>query len=298
MGVLDDIRADLIDSSASINNTLRKALVFAHEVHSPELRQWATSELNGYSLDDTIPSYRRVPLPVFGTFVGVASQARNVMLTTSGLPDDIKDIADYLLLLEGVAALEDTLATGEKELQRTLLPEMTELLRENLHMSGMKLFQAYQRVPRQVFAEVVDTVKTRLLEFVLELQDSRVTPEALSTGEIDPELVRKAVDVRIYGNNNVIAVGEEVHQEVSNVSQQNLDSLLEHLRGNDVSDNDLIELKQAILSETQPPTGHFGPKVSSWIGGMVSKAASGAWNASIAVAPGILQNAIRSYYGG
>ena len=298
MGVLDDIRADLIDSSADTKNTLRKALVLAHEVHSVELRQWVMSELNGYSIDDTIPSYRRVPLPVFGMFVGAARQARNVLLTTSGLPNEIKDSADYLLVLEGIAALEDIQATGEKELQRTLMPEMTELLRENQYMSGMVLFQAYQRVPRQVFAEVVDTVKTRLLEFALELQNNSLTPETLSTGEIDDELIRKALNVHIYGNNNVVAVGEKVHQEVGNVNHQDLDSLLSHLRGHDVSDDDLAALKQDILSETTPSTGDFGPKVSSWVERMVSKAASGAWNVSMAVAPRILQKAITSYYGG
>ena len=69
MNLLDEIRADLIDQSASLPNTLRKARVLAHELQSQELRDWVNSELNGYPNYD-VPEYRRFRLPVFGTFHG------------------------------------------------------------------------------------------------------------------------------------------------------------------------------------------------------------------------------------
>ena len=79
MSLLDELRADLINDSANVATTLRKALVLADEVDSPELRAWTLSELEGYPEPpfDDVPSYRRVYLPVYGTFLGGAAKGRN-----------------------------------------------------------------------------------------------------------------------------------------------------------------------------------------------------------------------------
>ena len=92
-------------------------------------------------------------------------------------------------------------------------------------------------------------------------------------------------------------MGEEVHQEVSTISKGDLEALLEHFRSHDVSSEDLLELKQAVLSESPASDGNFGPKVSSWIGKMVSKAASGAWKVGVDQAVGIVTKAILRYNG-
>ena len=98
MSLLDDIRNDLIDVSARLPDTLRKALVLAHMVHSPDLQRWAESELDGYSIGDNIPTYRQVPLPVFGDFYGSVARFRRQILTTRGLPDEVRRLADNLLV--------------------------------------------------------------------------------------------------------------------------------------------------------------------------------------------------------
>ena len=48
MALMDDIRSDLIDESASVSNTLRKAKMLAYDLELPEFREWVDSELNGY----------------------------------------------------------------------------------------------------------------------------------------------------------------------------------------------------------------------------------------------------------
>ena len=48
MALIDNIRSDLIDESASVSNTLRKAKILANDLGLPEFREWVDSELNGY----------------------------------------------------------------------------------------------------------------------------------------------------------------------------------------------------------------------------------------------------------
>ncbi len=100
---------------------------------------------------------------------------------------------------------------------------------------GGALFQAYQKVPSQYIVGVLDSVKTKLLELVLALQGNSVTPEAVASGEVATEVVRNIFNVTINGDNNTIATGENVHQEVKTVQKGDLNSLMEHLRGHNVT---------------------------------------------------------------
>lgn len=47
MSLLDEIRTDLVNESASLSNTLRKAKIFASEIGLPAFREWVGFELEG-----------------------------------------------------------------------------------------------------------------------------------------------------------------------------------------------------------------------------------------------------------
>ena len=59
MSLLDDIRTDLVNESAHLSNTLRKAKILANAIGLPEFREWVDSELSGYVDRGKVPSYRR-----------------------------------------------------------------------------------------------------------------------------------------------------------------------------------------------------------------------------------------------
>ena len=299
MDLLNDIRQDLLNESATLENTLRKARVLAHEVQSLELRQWVMSELDGYLGDGSVPDYRRIPLPVSGTFLGpYRRRISNELLSTSGLEEPFKELADVLVVFEGVAEISERLTSADQEFKRPLPPEIVHMLRGKIHMSGgMVLSEAYQRVPRGVLHGVLDTVKNRLLEFILELQGKAVTLESVASGVVEPEEIRNAVSVTIYGNHNVVATGENIQQVIEHVQTGNLDSLLEQLKECKVCDEDLMELADSIAAEPMVSEANFGPKVSGWIGGMLSKAASGIWQVGLKEGSQILTDALKSYYG-
>lgn len=55
-----ELQRDALDSSVSILNLLRKALVVAQKLSVKEFREWIELELNGYSTGAEIPEYRLV----------------------------------------------------------------------------------------------------------------------------------------------------------------------------------------------------------------------------------------------
>lgn len=58
MGIMEDVRRDLISGSANLSNTLRKARVLASRIKLPEFQEWVKSELGGYADISSVPDYR------------------------------------------------------------------------------------------------------------------------------------------------------------------------------------------------------------------------------------------------
>ena len=106
MNLLDEICSDLVNESASLSNTLRKAKILANAIGLPEFREWVEFELNGYKSLKDLPEYRHFSPTNFGTFVGpFQSMTKNVVLPTFNLPDDLKEYAENFYFFQGVGEL-------------------------------------------------------------------------------------------------------------------------------------------------------------------------------------------------
>ncbi len=299
MSLIDDIRTDLVNESAGLSNTLRKAKILASEIGLPEFREWVDFELSGYPDKDKVPSYRCFPATNLGKFSGpFQSGLRNVVLPTYNLPNPVKDFAENLVFLEGVGALEGILAQESTSYQKKWPQEFVFLSREAIPMSGgMVLVDAYQALPPYLISGILDNVKNKLLDFMLGLQESEGTSEGLNKGVVGQEVIRNLFYMNIYGNHNIVASGENVNQEANLVQEGDVSSLLNHFRELNVSTDDLREIEHAVSQEKEALNGEFGPKVRAWIGGMVSKAASGTWKIGLDTASKVLMDSLRRFYG-
>ena len=295
MSLLDDIRSDLVNESATLSNTLRKAKILASSIGLPEFREWVDSELDGYNDRDKVPSYRRFRPTNLGTFAGpFNSGAKNVVLPTYNLPDLVRDLAENLIFFEGVGALEAQASDGR---QIKWPQEMIFLAREAIQMSGgMVLVDAHQPIPTHIFSGILDQVKNKLLDFVLGLEENNVTPEDLANRTVAPEVARSVFYITIQGDHNTVASGERVDQQVISVQKGDMESLLNRLRELSVDDKDLRELEDIVSAEPEAPGGNYGPRMRSWLGGMITKASTGLWKIGVEAASKELTDALNSYY--
>ena len=100
----------------------------------------------------------------------------------------------------------------------------------------------------------------------------------------------------IYGPANV--VGAASHSSVVlNVMQGDFASLKQTLEEHGVPLADIAELKVALDAEPTPSGNGLGPKVASWIGNMMKKAAEGTWKIATSAAGSVLGKAVGNYYG-
>ena len=300
MSLLDEIRSDLVTESADLSNTLRKAKILASAIGLPEFREWIDFELSGYPDPEKVPSYRRFHPTNFGTFVGpFNSMAKNMVLPTHSLSDEIRDFVENVIFVDGVGALEALASNPDDPHVKKWPQEVVILTRDSIQMSGnMVLVDAHQRISDGAIIGVLDQVKNKLLDFVLGLQESNITSEDLDNRTVEPEVARGLFQIiNIYGDRNIVASGEHVNQRVNTVQKGDIDSLLRVLRELNINDDDLSELKNAVSSEPNVPDGSYGPRVREWLGGMISKAASSTWKVGLETASKILTEALNGYYG-
>ena len=295
MNLLDEIRSDLINESANISNTLRKAKILASAIGLSEFSEWVDCELRGYTDWDKVPNYRRFHPTNLGTFSGpLQSGVKNMVLPTYNLPDEIREFAENLIFFEGVGMLE---AQGSGTLQRKWPQEMVMLAQDSLQLTGgMVLVDAHQPVPSYAISGVLDQVKNRLLDFVLGLQESNVTSEDLDSRSVEREVARNLFNINIYGDRNIVASGEQVNQRLESVQKGDIDSLMKKLRKFDIDDKDLSELRDAVSADPSVPESGYGPKVQAWLGGMISKVVSSTWNVGLQTASKVLTDALNDFY--
>ena len=296
MNLLDEIRSDLVNESASLSNTLRKAKILANAIGLPEFREWVEFELNGYQSLENVPEYRQATPVNLGTFAGPGGMTKNLVLPTVTLPDIVREFAENLTFFDGVGELE-ALASAESP-HRKWPQEMIILSRNSIGVTGgMALIDAEQPIPPHTVVGILDQVKNRLLDFVLGLQNYNITPENMKNQTETQETARNVFNFSIYGNQNTIASGENVSQTNKTITKGDVDSLLNFLRELKLDDGDLREVEEAISVEPNATDGQLGPRVREWLGGMMEKIASGVLTVGGNAGTIILTQAIKDYYG-
>ena len=115
---------------------------------------------------------------------------------------------------------------------------------------------------------------------------------------VSPKLVNQTFNTTVHsGAANVLGTANDSFVEF-NIESNNFDSVHCVLKSNGVSEEDIAELKKTLDEDDQPQSrNQFGPKVASWISGMMKKAAEGTWNIGIAAAGNLLSKTLSQYYG-
>lgn len=91
MNLIREIIDILSDSSPNLENALIKTKVLFHRLGEKTYVEWINKELNGYSTDDEVPSYRVVPsTPRIAVSDTVSRRWPDMLAPTSHLGDNVK----------------------------------------------------------------------------------------------------------------------------------------------------------------------------------------------------------------
>lgn len=226
---LDDLIAALSDEKESLTGILLKTKVFLHQIGKKELSSWAQHELNGYPDATSLPEYRLLPSHVKANVVSIAWRYSGHPLPISHLSDEIVEKFISARIRQPIAVIEQWAAGEEGGLERQIPMELNRLLGEKLE-AGVHIERAWTETPLANVKNILTQVRSRLLDFLLELRDS--------VGDADqPEEVRQKASQldtsgmfnnAIFGANTTIVVGN--HSSIDSTQMTSTTDTVDQVR--------------------------------------------------------------------
>jgi len=258
-------------------------------------------ELNGYPSKDNLPEYRVLQVQSYGHFSGpFGSGLRNAPIPPSTIPKQFRQFVTTAYITQPVSDLTQ-LVESKKE-GNLQLPWPADLIA----LVGMKIYAdmyclgAWQLIPRGSIVAILDTVRNRILSFVLEIE-----AEVPDVGEAPPnthpiaqERVTQIFNTYISGNVSNLATGSHTFTQktMGEIRQGDHTALRASLADLGISTSDIDELERDLEQDAKKrPAKSIGEHTGGWIGKMITKASSGALNISTSVAGDILTKMISQY---
>ncbi|MGA3055769.1 MAG: hypothetical protein ABSD63_16305 [Candidatus Korobacteraceae bacterium] len=190
--LLSDIIDLATDNKQPVSALLRKCVVLAHQIKNDKLKIWANKELNGYGNDDELPDYRVTPAQARGHFSGWGGSAMNHWpIPPALLEPRHQRFAKEVRLTQAISAYEN-LTTKAKGNSAISWPTNLVLYYQDKieNSKGMNLVAAYQEITQGALVELVDAVRTRVLNMALEIQ-SEVGENDVDLKHITPREAKK-----------------------------------------------------------------------------------------------------------
>ena len=301
MKLIDEIIDNLSSNTPNLNNALIKTKVLLHYLGEDQPISWVHSELNGYPDRESVPEYRVINVSVYGNISNMAYRYADHPLPISHLDEKKRKYFEIHHLTQSIAVIQ-SYAENDKDLTITIAPDYFPILSKGLD-SSYHVERAWSKPSAGAMLQVVTEVRSRLLDFVLELSDK-------IPGDLDKsEMKEKSKEIgttelfknSVFGDNVSIVVGDHNVQNIQNrIFQNDFASLADALREHLVEEEDIVALKEAIDKDGEAPEHKekkFGKNVRAWTNSMLTKATESIWNVNLGVAGGLITNALTAYYG-
>jgi hypothetical protein len=300
--LLDDIITLATDDKQSITVLLRKCVVLAHQLKNERLKVWANKELNGYDPDDELPPYRTMVTIAKGNFSGFGgSQIRNREIPAAVLEERHQKGAMETPLIHAVGTYEP-LSKGEGYVQSPWDPNLVLYYQQRIPIQGFVLVSAWQDIPTNAIAGMLDSIRTRVLNAALEIKTevgesdadlTRVMPDSQEAKKVDQSIVNN-----IFGGNVYVASGHASMHATTNQQQQNIvvgdwEQLKKVLQGSGLADSEVEELSEAVKQDG----GTMGSGVKGWISKNGMKVLSGGVKIGAAVGQSVLTAYLKQHFG-
>ena len=237
-----------------------------------------------------------------GFFIGIVHRLNSQPLASAVMKEEHREWATTARLNAGIAAYESLPkkdgSDGAFQVpwpQNLVLYYQTKFYGEDLVLN-----RAWQDIPAAAILLLLDTVRTRLLDFALELR-GQIEDDDKSLAKVEPRKVDAAVTNIIYGGTNV--VGSNITGAVTQigdvgVTPGDFSSLKSALEALGVSTDDILSLKTAIEADKNAgdETG-FGERTASWLATAAKYVGKGAGKIASGVTVATVTKAILIYLG-
>jgi hypothetical protein len=240
----------------------------------------------------------RTPL-ILGHFTGYGgARIENAQVPLTEIPPNWRDSLTSIQFREGVTAIAAIL-DGNNDSMRVPWPvEAARRIGQGNIYDGHFLMQAVQIVNHSSIRGLLDQVRNRVLNFVLELEsrDPEAGEAVANSAKVPSDEVRSIFyQTIIRGDVQNLAQGSrDFSQTVSSVSKGNVGSLRNALKQIGLAERDINQGLEAIREDQKAGVSGIGHKVKAWLGNMALKAGTSAVAAASTTA---VTEALKHFFG-
>lgn len=303
MSLLRDIQNAAVDKNTEVSTLLRQCKILAARLGNDAFKRWVDNELNGYKSKDELPEYRILTVNSYGHFSGpVGSGLKNAPIPLTCIPKEFRENMRHSYLMSPISSYAALIEGKDRSNAQEPWPaDFVAHFGSDIY-EDMSCLAAWKVIPRNALVALIDTVKTRILSFALEIEG-----EAPDAGEAPPntipvpqEKVTQVFNTFISGNVQNVATGSSHFSQSGDfsIAQGDFNSLKKYLTSKGIKNDDIDELKLALEEDaSEGQVVSFGNKVTAWMAKMLRKAATGAWEVTTEVAGSVIGKALSKYYG-
>ncbi|MEW6994780.1 hypothetical protein AADZ84_11000 [Colwelliaceae bacterium MEBiC 14330] len=252
MSLLREIQDSAVDANESIGTLLRKCKILAARLGSSEFKSWVDSELNGYADVKDMPEYRIMSVSCKGHFSGGFGAAiNNAEIPSNCIPKEYRENLYTTYMMQPISSLESLINDSDGGTVQEPWPANVTAHFGTKMYQGYNCMQAWKVIPVNALVGVLDVIRNRILNFVLEIESE--DPEAgdapLNSKPVAEDKVQQIFHMHISGNVQNIATGStNVKQHaINNEHNEVLNELLHAL----VQVNDSKESKDEIVGAVE-----------------------------------------------
>lgn len=263
--LIENIIEDLVND-VPISKIMLKAQTIAYSLNNAEFKEWIDHEQNGYPSTKMIPEYRVIPCSLK---VNIALPFQQIMRNYHIPVDFIVDKQDreYLKvarLTESITSLENMITNIDDEKSLVLMvPGGLWRSINKCIVSDGEVIAAYQEITPSSINGIVDSFKSKLLNFFLELSEQmKIDLSVMTNREKIANIMNQTINAGVYSNkgdvsianstiiggqNNRVSIPQELKCEIESVLRQ-----VEELKQNiDADEQDIAEVVLEIRSELE-----------------------------------------------
>jgi hypothetical protein len=303
MNQLQEIIQILSSGEEGTTNALLKTKVLLFTIGKKELAAWVNYEINGYPESVNLPDYR-----IVGTRILADLNNGYRMYNAYPLPISYLGREDYVDATTSevklsISQIEDLVTNaGESHILQQPIPLDYALVKYCKAIQGeYEITRCYKEIALHNFTSILTQVRSRLLDFILELTDhvSEIHGEKTMTEKLKNIDTSSLFRNSIFGDNTVINFGNENEISVKNhVVKNDLELLKKYLEDHGFPQSDIRDLEVAIDADGPIASKQveYGQSVSKWLANIASKAANGMLGIGIAAATQAATAALKKYY--
>ncbi|MGC1423879.1 MAG: hypothetical protein WA815_16105 [Terracidiphilus sp.] len=219
MTLLREIQAAATDPSVDISTLLRKAKILAARLRNPEFAAWVDHELNGYEDRAAVPSYRVLFSGARATLTDGFRIWNDFQVMTTFLPEKYRDWGEKCYLNEPIAAIA---SMAKRDSLAVPWPQELAVQYGAKGTNGLHCLKAWLPINPDSLLGVLDTVRSRLLDFALKLEAENPDVGEVQAGlePIPPERLRPLVVNTFYGPVGSVAQHSEKFTQSANIGSE------------------------------------------------------------------------------